>query len=310
MPGSDVVGPSGVLIHISIYLPSTCRGWEFEPTRPSIVLSIPWRMTCTSPPKLAAALFAGATFAFACAVLPEQARAAAPQQHTQAPGWYRMMLGDFEITALLDGTHPFPIDEVMTHATREQLSALLAQSDVVRPVEGSINAFLVNTGQRLVLVDTGAGALYGDCCGRLVMNLRAAGYQPEQVDDILLTHLHRDHVGGVAAGHAMAFPNATIHVSRVDLDYWTSRANQKAAPPSCPRCSMGQSIRSRRTWRLIEYEPLTQRAPSCQGSAHFRARVTRRATRPTLSKAMAGPCWPGVTSCMSPPSSFRGRTCA
>jgi glyoxylase-like metal-dependent hydrolase (beta-lactamase superfamily II) len=179
--------------------------------------------------QLAGAILVGAALALPAGV-PAPVSAATPQQHTQAPGWYRMMLGDVEITALLDGTHPFPVDEVMTHATKAELAALLAKSDVGQPVEGSINAFLVNTGQRLILVDSGAGVLYGDCCGHLLANLRAAGYLPEQVDDVFLTHLHRDHVGGVAAGRGMAFPNATIHVSKADADYWTSREAQKSAP--------------------------------------------------------------------------------
>ncbi len=177
---------------------------------------------------MAGALTACALLAVELAVPP--ARAAAPQQRVQVAGWYRMMLGDFEVTALLDGTHPFPVDEVMTHATHEQLDQLLASADTPRPVEGPINAFLINTGSRLVLIDSGAGTLYGECCGHLIANLRAAGYQPEQVDDIFLTHLHRDHVGGINARGQMAFPNATLHISRTDADYWTSRDQQKLAP--------------------------------------------------------------------------------
>jgi glyoxylase-like metal-dependent hydrolase (beta-lactamase superfamily II) len=109
---------------------------------------------------------------------------------------------------LLDGTHPFPAAEVLTEAKDgqtsartklfkddpEKASALLAASDLTAPTEGSINAFLVNTGSKLILIDSGAGTLYGSCCGHLIENLRASGYQPEQVDEVLLTHLHADHV--------------------------------------------------------------------------------------------------------------------
>jgi glyoxylase-like metal-dependent hydrolase (beta-lactamase superfamily II) len=176
---------------------------------------------------------------FAVAV---EAPAAAPQLRTQAPGFYRMMLGEFEITALLDGTHPFPDIEVLTapHAGLGQAKlfdinpgkahALLAGSDLTVPTEGSINAFLVNTGAKLVLIDTGAGTLYGACCGHLIENLRAAGYQPEQVDEILLTHLHADHVGGIAPGGEMAFLNAVVRVSELDADYWLNEAAERTAP--------------------------------------------------------------------------------
>jgi glyoxylase-like metal-dependent hydrolase (beta-lactamase superfamily II) len=178
------------------------------------------------------------------AVFATAAFAAAPQVRTQAPGFYRMMLGDFEITALLDGTHPFPDAAVLTKAEagpdakRTKLfdddpaaaSALLAESDLKAPTEGSINAFLVNTGTRLVLIDSGAGTLYGPCCGHLMENLRAAGYRPEQMDEVLLTHLHADHVGGIAPGGKMAFANAVVRVSKLDADYWLNDANEAAAP--------------------------------------------------------------------------------
>jgi glyoxylase-like metal-dependent hydrolase (beta-lactamase superfamily II) len=171
------------------------------------------------------------------------ASAAAPQVRKQAPGFYRMILGDFEITALLDGTHPFPAAEVLTTTNHGSSSAraklfeenlkeandLLAASNLTAPTEGSINAFLVNTGTKLILIDSGAGSLYGSCCGHLIDNLRASGYQPEQVDEVLLTHLHADHVGGIAPGGAIAFPNAIIRSSKIDADYWLNDANENAA---------------------------------------------------------------------------------
>jgi glyoxylase-like metal-dependent hydrolase (beta-lactamase superfamily II) len=171
------------------------------------------------------------------------AAAAAPQVRTQAPGFYRMILGDFEITALLDGTHPFPAAEVLTttnpgsssgrarlfEKNLKEANDLLAAADVTAPTEGSINAFLVNTGTKLILIDSGAGTLYGSCCGHLIDNLRASGYQPERVDEVLLTHLHADHVGGIAPGGAIAFPNAIIRSSKIDADYWLNDTNENAA---------------------------------------------------------------------------------
>jgi glyoxylase-like metal-dependent hydrolase (beta-lactamase superfamily II) len=159
------------------------------------------------------------------APLAPLAHAAAPMVHTQAPGYYRMMLGEFEITALSDGTHPFPVDTVMTNIAPQQALQDLADADLKLPLQGSINAFLINTGSKLILVDTGAGALYGDCCGKLVAHLRAAGYQPEQVDEILITHLHKDHAGG-----APAFPNAVLRLSQAEADYWLTPANKASAP--------------------------------------------------------------------------------
>lgn len=166
----------------------------------------------------------------AAAIATLTCHAAAPQVRTQGPGFYRMMLGQFEITALLDGTHVFPVDTVMIDVSKRAIARDLAREELNVPVQGSINAFLVNTGSKLILIDTGAGALYGDCCGRLLANLRAAGYQPEQVDQVLLTHLHKDHVGGVIADGKMAFPNAVLRTSRAEADYWLTPANKAAAP--------------------------------------------------------------------------------
>ncbi|QRN95556.1 MBL fold metallo-hydrolase [Archangium violaceum] len=164
-------------------------------------------------------------------LLPPAAQAAAPQVRTQAPGFYRMMLGDFEVTALSDGTVALPVDKLLTNTRPGQVEKLLAAAYVNQPVETSVNAYLINTGSRLVLVDTGAGNLFGpDVGNHLLENLRAAGYQPEQVDMVLITHIHIDHSGGLMAGDKRAFPNAVVRVDKHDADYWLSTANLEKAP--------------------------------------------------------------------------------
>jgi len=166
---------------------------------------------------------------FAC-VWSDTALAAAPQVKTQGPGFYRIMLGGFEVTALLDGTHPFPIDTVVEDVPKAEIARDLQRDFLQTPVQGSINAFLINTGSKLILIDIGAGVLYGDCCGKLLANLRSAGYQPAQVDEVLLTHLHKDHVGGVISNGAMTFPNAVVRTSQIEADYWLNPANKSKAP--------------------------------------------------------------------------------
>ncbi len=158
------------------------------------------------------------------------AQASAPLQKTQAPGYYRMMLGDFEITALSDGTFPMEVGKLLTHITPQQLETALGRSFLKDPVEASVNGFLINTGAKLVLVDTGAGTFFGPTLGRLVSNLKASGYQPEQVDEIYITHMHGDHVGGLLADGKPAFANATVRASQAEADYWLSKAHMDAAP--------------------------------------------------------------------------------
>jgi glyoxylase-like metal-dependent hydrolase (beta-lactamase superfamily II) len=141
------------------------------------------------------------------------AHAAAPAAKGQAPGWYRMSIGAFEVTALSDGTVELPVDTLLTGITPARARAALARAYLKPPVETSVNGYLVNTGSKLVLIDAGAAGLFGPTLGKLVGNLRASGYTPEQVDEIFITHLHADHVGGItAADGKAAFPNATVRM--------------------------------------------------------------------------------------------------
>ncbi|MDR7268716.1 glyoxylase-like metal-dependent hydrolase (beta-lactamase superfamily II) [Pelomonas saccharophila] len=165
----------------------------------------------------------------AAATLPAPAQAAAPQFKTQAPGWYRLMVGSFEVTSLSDGTVGLAVDQIL-HAPAGRVAQGLKQNFQQTPLETSVNAWLINTGSRLVLVDAGAGTLFGPTLGKLVTQIRAAGYQPEQVDDILITHMHPDHVGGLAADGQRVFANATVHADKADADYWLSPAKADAAP--------------------------------------------------------------------------------
>lgn len=168
----------------------------------------------------------------AIAMALPHARAAAPAAKAQAPGWYRMTLGDFEVTALSDGTVPLHVKKLLTNTTPVRVDALLKRAFLADPVETSVNAYLVNTGAKLVLIDAGAGNLFGPTLGNLVTNLRAAGYQPEQVDEIYVTHMHPDHVGGLVAGDKPAFPNATVRADRRDAEFWLAQATLDAAPES------------------------------------------------------------------------------
>ncbi len=87
------------------------------------------------------------------AALSADVLAAAPKADAQAPGFYRMTLGDLEVTALSDGTHPFPVDTVVQGVSKADIQRDLERAFLQPPVQGSINAFLINTGSKLVLVD-------------------------------------------------------------------------------------------------------------------------------------------------------------
>jgi glyoxylase-like metal-dependent hydrolase (beta-lactamase superfamily II) len=158
------------------------------------------------------------------------AQAAAPMVKTPAPGFYRVMVGDIEVTPISDGTFDLPMDQYMRQKPQLTRTAL-AKHFLKLPVETSDNAFLINTGSKLVLVDTGAGTLLGPTVGKFVNNLKAAGYRPEQIDEIYLTHMHGDHIGGLVSNGQRVFPNAVVRAGKADADYWLSQANMAKAPP-------------------------------------------------------------------------------
>ena len=158
------------------------------------------------------------------------ATAAAPQLKTSAPGYYRMMLGDFEVTALSDGTVDLKMADLLTNIPTARIHSALAKQHLKDPVEVSVNAYLINTGSKLVLIDAGAGTFFGPTVGKLMANLKASGYQPEQVDEIYITHMHADHVGGLVAGSQIAFPNAIVRADQREGDFWLSKANMDTAP--------------------------------------------------------------------------------
>ncbi|MGO4702261.1 MBL fold metallo-hydrolase [Dyella sp. 2RAB6] len=173
---------------------------------------------------LSAAILLGGTLALA------PAHAAAPLAKTSAPGYYRMMLGDFEVTALSDGTHTLDSDQLLDQTKAATIQQALKAADQTHAYEWSFNGYLVNTGSKLVLIDTGAGAFMGSDLGKLVERIKAAGYTPEQIDEIYITHMHLDHVGGLVANGKAVFPNATVRAGKADADFWLSKAQEDKAP--------------------------------------------------------------------------------
>src|SRR6266849_6411827 len=123
--------------------------------------------------------------------VPNAAPADAPQHRDQVPGFYRLKVGDLEVTALYDGTGVFdPHWLIGTKATMDGVVKALQEDPHMLDVVDM--GFLVHTGKQLILVDAGAGTWWGGAAlGRLVGSLRSAGHTPEEVDLVLVTHLRR-----------------------------------------------------------------------------------------------------------------------
>ncbi|CAH6362946.1 MBL fold metallo-hydrolase [Pantoea agglomerans] len=143
----------------------------------------------------------------------------------QAPGYYRMTLGKLRITAVSDGTVTVPLNKLLTNISPEKLNQEMARDSMTLQAETSINAFVIDNGKQRILVDTGAGELFGHNGGHLLTNLAAAGYPAESIDAVLLTHIHADHSGGVSRAGKPAFPKAEVFVDKRDVDFWLNPAN-------------------------------------------------------------------------------------
>jgi len=159
------------------------------------------------------------------------AQAKAPKVQTQVPGYYRLQLGQFEITALYDGAIELDT-KLLRNTTSADLNRLLSRMFVGNPkMQTAVNSYLINTGDHLVLVDTGAGKLFGPSLGYLRQNMKAAGYEPNQVDMVIITHLHPDHMGGLnGTGGQPLFPKAKVFVSQAESDFWLSQKIAAGAP--------------------------------------------------------------------------------
>lgn len=180
------------------------------------------------------ALLGGAALAGAAAgALPGgEALAKAPMLKTQTPYFYRFPLGKFQVTMVSDG--PLPLGDptgAFLGASKEEISKMLTNSFL--PPDNAVleqNSPIVNTGSQLVLFDTGMGTqkMFGPTTGRLIQSMREAGIAPAQIDALVISHAHIDHIGGmVNAANQRIFPNAKVYMSQADFDFWTDDKDPK-----------------------------------------------------------------------------------
>ena len=181
--------------------------------------------------KIAAAGLMLAALMGAAACSPEAGKeAAAAPAAPISPDASAVHIGTLEATALRDGTIKVPAGDAQASPwtnTAEVSSLLTAAGVTDGTIHLSIQPLLVRDGERIVLIDAGAGGQMGTE-GKLVASLRAAGVEPGQVTDVLISHAHGDHVGGlVGADGRLTFPNAVIRMSAPE---WTfARAGAEAA---------------------------------------------------------------------------------
>ena len=170
------------------------------------------------------------------------ARSAAPQIGKQAPSYYRSKVGDFEITVLSDGARAIPLPP--TFVRNVQIEEVLKVAEAAYMPKGTVfapfNPMVVNTGSKLVLIDTGYGPGVAPTVGLLPQTLAAAGFDPKTIDIVLITHMHGDHINGIKnPDGSLAFPNAEIKVPSVDWAHWMSDENMAKATDGFQKGSFG-----------------------------------------------------------------------
>ena len=143
---------------------------------------------------------------------------------TQAPGVHHRAVGEVLVTALNDGMFEGSFDW-LTNIDPAEPPALHTASFRAIPPRITVNAFLLQLGERLVLVDSGCGGIMGPSLGKLAKNLVAMGVALETIDTVLLTHLHPDHVGGLVDAQGKALlPNAELIVPEAEPPFWSDDA--------------------------------------------------------------------------------------
>lgn len=190
------------------------------------------------------------------------------------PGFRRMKMGDVEIISLIDGIARRPLgEEFVKNAPLAEVKALLTSQGLPTDyIDVPFTPFLVVAGNRRILMDTGLGEWGGPTTGKLLENLRAAGFQAGDIDTVLITHFHGDHINGLRnkAGEYV-FSKAKVMVPSVEHGFWMDDAKMAAAPAGMK----GAFENVRRTFAqmpagmLQRFEPGTEVLPGIKSVAAF-----------------------------------------
>lgn len=213
---------------------------------------------------------AAATVA-AVGVAPDAAfaQAAAP---AQAPGFYRYKVGDLTVTAIHDGFARRPLEGFVRNA---ELSAVQsAMSAAFLPTDAlsiTFTTLVVQSGNNITLLDTGNGDVGAPTSGAWLRNFRAAGFTPEQVNRVVISHFHGDHINGIRLRDGTAtFPNAEISVAAPEWAFWMDDARMNNAPePMRPAFQNVRRVFGPIAGNVKRFEPGTEVAPGIVSQAAF-----------------------------------------
>ena len=137
---------------------------------------------------------------------------------------YHFKVGDLKAMVVSDGTLSFPASFFVPKADPDAVTAVLTDHFLsTEDVFAHVNALYIETDEHQVLIDTGSGDAFGPTAGHLLENLEAAGVAATDIDTVILTHAHPDHIGGILdADGQLRLPNAQFYISQTESDFWTA----------------------------------------------------------------------------------------
>lgn len=137
---------------------------------------------------------------------------------------YHFTVGDFNAMVVSDGTLTFPVSFFVPNADPAAVTEVLTEHFLsTEELFAHVNALYIETNEHRVLIDTGSGNLFGPSAGHLLENLEAAGIAAMDIDTVILTHAHPDHIGGILdAEGQLRLPNAQFYISQTEFDFWTA----------------------------------------------------------------------------------------
>ncbi|UXS41837.1 MBL fold metallo-hydrolase [Agrobacterium tumefaciens] len=176
---------------------------------------------------IAGSLFGGSLISSSSVHAATREAASAPATVTPLA---QIRIGRFTVTALTDGYADMPYDYFPGRSAPEVEKAASAQF-TARPsgVRFLFNQYLVEDGERRILIDAGAAGSIGQT-GQLPPALAALGLKPSQIDAVIVTHMHQDHMGGLVLGGKNQYPEAELYIDRRDVTHWTDPAKRSGAP--------------------------------------------------------------------------------
>ncbi len=182
----------------------------------------------------------------------QSAGAASPKASSGNAGFYRFKIGAFNCVSLSDGMLNPPAKAFAGNASEAELKAALQEGFISEKLSADCNILYVDTGKNKVLVDVGSGSLNGPTAGRLLSHMAAAGLRPAEVDTILISHAHGDHVGGLSKFPAQIFPKARYYVSQPEWGFWMGDSPSLPKIPGGPEMVKGMAAIAKQQLKTIE----------------------------------------------------------